>query len=361
MHQKLLRFHALVFTRRGLWTEETIALLLVVLVFVMPASAVGTRFVERGLFMHSAVPSATTTYDVSFQYASSDPIGSIDMLFCIDPIPYMPCVTPPGLDVSQATLTSQDGEVGYSIDGSSHTANHIMLTRTPTAPTVVGKSTYTLSGVVNPVDPSKSFSIRLRSHSTTDATGPQINFGSVKGQVSDDITIQTQVPPMLIFCLAQEVDESCLDTNETYYQDMGEVGVDNTVIAQSQMAVGTNATDGFAITVHGDPPSAGTRVIDAPVVPTASQQGTEQFGINLVANTAPAVGDDPQGPWTNALPASDYGTPDMYKYVPGDMVAYSPNVSLMRKFTVSYILNASPSLPAGVYSTTLTFVASGRF
>ena len=33
----------------------------------------------------------------------------------------------------------------------------------------------------------------------------------------------------------------------------------------------------------------------------------------------------------------------------------------MKKFTVSYILNASPDLRAGVYSTTVTFIASGRF
>lgn len=31
----------------------------------------------------------------------------------------------------------------------------------------------------------------------------------------------------------------------------------------------------------------------APVMPTASSVGTEQFGINVVANTSPAVGANP--------------------------------------------------------------------
>jgi len=61
------------------------------------------------------------------------------------------------------------------------------------------------------------------------------------------------------------------------------------------------------------------------------------------------------------VPAADYGIPNKYKFVSGDPVAYSPNVSLMRKFTVSYIVNSSESLRPGVYTTTITFVASGRF
>ena len=166
---------------------------------------------------------------------------------------------------------------------------------------------------------------------------------------------------MLIFCLAQQVEENCTGTDDTYFKDMGELNSTSTVTAQSQMAVGTNASAGFVITANGDPPSAGTTTIDGMTTPTASRPGTNQFGINLVANTSPAIGENPQGPFTNAVPSAGYGVADQYKYVSGDTVAYSPNVSLMRKFTVSYVLNASPSLKPGVYSTTITFVASGRF
>jgi hypothetical protein len=89
--------------------------------------------------------------------------------------------------------------------------------------------------------------------------------------------------------------------------------------------------------------------------------GTNQFGINLVENTVPAIGGNPEGTWANAIPSADYGIPNKYKFVSGDVVAYSPNVSLMRKFTVSYILNSSKDLRAGVYTTTITLIASGRF
>lgn len=286
-------------------------------------------------------------------------VGSVDMLFCIDPIPYNPCVTPPGLDVSNAVLSSQTGEFGFSI--LSRTTNHIIISRTPSMISAGQPSTYTFDNIVNPNYTGEAFSIRLKSLASTDGTGPLIDFGSVRGEVTTDITLETQVPPMLIFCLAQEVQYNCEGTNDTYYTDMGDLSPTSTLTAQSQMAVGTNASAGFAITANGLPPTAGTNVIDGLAAPTASQPGTNQFGLNLVENTAPAVGLDPEGEWLNAVPTVDYGTQNRYKYVSGDLIAYSPNVSLMKKFTVSYILNSSPSLRAGVYSTTITFIASGRF
>lgn len=354
----VFRWHALSHAWRHIWTEESLAILLAVFIFVMPVSA-STRFVERSLFMHSATPGATTKYTVTLTYVTPAPVGSLDMLFCVDPIPHHPCEVPPGLDVSNATLVDQTGETGFTI--SEQTTNHIVLSRLPSMITSGGSSSYTFDNIVNPTNVDQSFSIRLRSHSSTDASGPQIDFGSVKGQVTEGIQLYTQVPPMLIFCFAQEVEVGCTDTNDTYYTDMGELDENSTLVAYSQMAVGTNATAGFSITAHGSPPAAGTSIIDPIETPSPSIPGTNQFGINLVANSNPAIGNNPEGPFANAIPAADYGTPDLYKFVDGDEVAFSPNVSLMRKFTVSYILNSSPDLRPGVYSTTITFIASGRF
>ncbi len=358
MNRRVYRAHAAVFRWRQLFTEELVALLLVLLVFIPPVGA-STRFEDRGLFMHSVTPGATTSYTLSMKFMTPAIVGSVDLLFCIDPIPYMPCVTPPGLDASQAVLDSQSGETGFSI--SQKTGNHIVLSRTPNMIISGETSEYKFNHIVNPTDTAKSFSIRLRSHASLDATGPQIDFGSVKGQVTRGIVLETQVPPMLIFCLAQEVYDDCAGTNDTYYSDMGVLEPDSTLVAKSQMAVGTNATAGFAITASGNPLAAGINTIDGLSSPSESLPGTNQFGINLVANTEPAIGADPEGIWANAVATADYSQPNKYKFVSGDVVAYSPNVTLMKKFTVSYIVNASPSLHAGVYTTTLNFIASGRF
>lgn len=358
MKHWLVRLHGRTFSWRHIWTEEVLAICLVLFIFVSPASA-AMRFQERSVYINSALPGATTSYTVSFRYMSPQSVGSVDLLFCNDPIPYHACVTPPGLDASNAVLSQQSGEVGYTI--SKQSKNHIVLTRAPEAITTGGLSSYTFDNIVNPTDTSKAFSIRLRSHATINATGPQIDFGSVRAQVTRSIVIETQVPPMLIFCVAQEVAENCTSTNENYYTDMGELTPRSTLTAQSQMAVGTNATAGFAITANGGPPSAGTNIIDPLPNRVKSTPGNNQFGINLVANNAPTVGKNPEGTWANATPMPDYSVPNQYKFANGDVIAYSPSVSLMKKFTVSYILNSHENLRAGVYSTTITYIASGRF
>jgi len=359
MHHRVSRFHAMYLKFRALFSEEFIALLLALFVFSVPVGA-STRFENRSLFMNSTLPSVVTSYKISLDYMTVAPVGSVDMLFCVSPIPYEACITPPGLDASGATLSEQTGETGFSILTKS--TNHIVLSRMPTVIMGSGsKSSYTFANIKNPTDSSESFSIRLRSHSTTDATGSQIDFGSVKGQIGDGITIETQVPPMLIFCLAQRVNDNCEGTDETYFTDMGTLSEVSTLTAQSQMAVGTNASGGFAITVSGTPLAAGTNVIDAPSVATESTPGKNQFGINLVENNELNVGKDPEGIWANAVPSPGYGEANKFKYVSGDVVAYSPNVSLMKKFTVSYIVNSSPKLRAGVYTTTINYIASGRF
>ncbi|MGH7218487.1 MAG: hypothetical protein ACREGE_03555 [Candidatus Microsaccharimonas sp.] len=342
-----------------LFSEEILALLLVIFIFAVPAGA-STRFDPRSLFMHSVTPGATTSYELSLNYMTPESVGSLDMLFCVSPIPHDPCVAPEGLNVSGATLASQTGETGFAI--SQTTSNHIVLSR---APAMISndeeKSVYLLENIVNPTDESEAFSIRLRSHSSTDATGPQIDFGSVRGQVGEGILIQTQVPPHLTFCVAQQVTEDCTETNETYFTDMGSLDEGDTLMARSQMAVGTNASAGFAITVNGTSLTAGTNVIDPSETPTPNSPGQNQFGINLVENDELNLGSNPEGAWTNAQPSPEYSIPNQYLFNSGDVIATSPSVSLMRKFTVSYVVNANPDLRAGLYTTTINYIASGRF
>lgn len=357
MHKHFAHVHA----RTFLWHHFLVELLFVVgvLIFVVvPSVSAAKRLQERSLYMNSAEAGDSTFYRLGFRYMSPDPVGSIELLFCIDPVPYHPCDMPPGLDVSASSLGDQIGETGFSILEQS--TNRLLLTRPSLGP-IDPSSSYVLNNVINPTDTSEAFAIRVKTFSTTDGTGPQVDFGSLRGQITDSIVIQTQVPPILVFCLAEEVNYYCIGTNGVHMRDLGELSSESTLTAQSQMAVGTNASGGFAIVTHGTPLSAGTNVIPGLAEPTLSQVGTNQFGINLVENTIPAVGLNPEGEWANAVPASDYSQPDLYKFVPGDIVAYSPNVSLMKKFTVSYIVNTSPDLLPGVYSTTVNYIATGQF
>jgi hypothetical protein len=280
------------------------------------------------------------------------------MLVCYDPIPYMPCVTPTGFSAANAVLSNQTGETGFSIRSKS--TNHIVLTR---APSVAGgeESSYTFTGIVNPTDTSQTFSIRLADYASTDASGPLINLGSVVSVADEGIGLETQVPPILNFCLAQTVSQDCGEISDSNFTDMGQLSATGPLLATSQMAIGTNASSGYVITVNGPTMEAGSNIIDALTSPTSSSPGNNQFGLNLRANSSPDIGSDPDGPFANAQPAANYNTPNKFMYQDGDVVASAPNVSLMRRFTTSYLVNSSPKLRAGVYTTTLTYICTGRF
>ncbi len=337
---------------------QTVLLLLCsFVIFTSQASAV-IRFTDRSLFIYNSNPSANTKYAISLTYTTQTSIGSVDIKFCDDPIPYDPCVTPAGLDVSNATLVDQTGETGYSI--LSQTTNEIVLTRPPG---VVGQtpSAYTFDNIVNPIDTANSFSARLSDYASTDASGAVVDLGSVINQVTEPIILETQVPPTMVFCVAQQVSPDCKTTSGGNVTDLGTLDPNNVLTATSQMAVGTNASGGFAITANGPGMEAGTNVIDPLATPTVSAPGNSQFGINLVQNTSPALGSDPDGDSTNAIAMPDYANPNEFMYKDGDVVAEAPNVSLVRRYTVTYIVNVPPDLRAGVYTTTVTYICTGRF
>jgi hypothetical protein len=218
-----------------------------------------------------------------------------------------------------------------------------------------------LDNVVNPTDMSHSFAVRMSDYASTDASGPLIDLGSVVSAINLDITIETQVPPMLLFCVGQAVDLGCNSTNGIHYQNLGNLSSEAPLYTQSQMSAATNASGGYVITANGPTMEAGTHVIDALTNPTASAPGNSQFGINLRENSSPAVGEEPVGASTNAIVAPGYNTPNAYQYHDGDVVASASEVSLFRRFTVSYIINVPPNLRPGDYTTTITYICTGRF
>lgn len=354
--QKLKWLRAAVTPHRLVLAQTVLLLLCSFVIFTSQASAV-IRFTNRSLLVSDVTPGAITKYTISLTYTTQTTIGSLDMLFCMDPIPTDPCDPPAGLDVSHATLSNQSGETGYNI--STQTTNHLVLGRVPQS---VGNtpSVYELSGVVNPTDTSHSFSIRLSDYASSDASGTLVDLGSVISEVTNGIILESQVPPQLIFCVGGQVSQDCTQSSG-YYTDMGTLSPNDTLTAVSQMAAGTNASGGYVITANGTTMEAGTHVINALEAPTVSAPGNSQFGINLVANSTPNIGADPDGAFTNAVVSPGYNVPNEFMYHDGDAIAGAPNVSLIRRFTVSYIVNSPPDLRAGAYTTTITYICSGRF
>jgi hypothetical protein len=84
----------------------------------------------------------------------------------------------------------------------------------------------------------------------------------------------------------------------------------------------------------------------------------EEFGINLVDNSSPDVGanpeNDPDDTFADGEAATDYNVADQFKYGVGDIIAGSQatpgNQAVGRtNYTISYIAKVSTITPAGLY------------
>jgi hypothetical protein len=123
---------------------------------------------------------------------------------------------------------------------------------------------------------------------------------------------------------------------------------------------------GYVVRNASAPLSIPSHTMAAPSSAVASAPGTEQFGINLVANTSPATfgavpAQVPSGSFSFGAAAAGYNTANVYKYVNGDVIAQSTKSSGETDYTISYILNISSITPTGTYNMNHVMVATGTY
>lgn len=150
--------------------------------------------------------------------------------------------------------------------------------------------------------------------------------------------------------------------------DLGYLDTATASTANGTFSIRAWQSNGYVVTTESDPPTNtnGGYQLSALGSPTASAVGTEQFGINLVANTSPATfGTAPQqlpdGTFSFGAASTGYNTANQYKYVKGDAVAAATQSSSITVFTVSYIFNISQTTAAGRYNFAHTLVATATY
>ncbi len=127
------------------------------------------------------------------------------------------------------------------------------------------------------------------------------------------------------------------------------------------LSAATNGESGYTITyLPAATLTSGWNTIDALGSMTASTLNTEQFGINLAANTAAGshtatdFGAAPSG--GSGLVVGSYVTADVFRFLTaGSALAASFGPSLTTVYTVSTIANIGNTTEAGAYGTTITF------
>lgn len=194
---------------------------------------------------------------------------------------------------------------------------------------------------------SPSFSARDSIGGTAVGDGESANHGAQSGATTDG-------DPMLEF----SVNSSSVA--------LGALLTSLTRTATSTFSVRNYTSHGYVVQVVGAPPTNGSHPLTNMATAGSSVQGTEQFGINLVANTSPsAFGANPvQLPDSSisfGVAASGYNTANNYRYNSGDVIASASESSGRTDYTVSYIANRSNTTPGGSYAGQQTFICTGTY
>jgi hypothetical protein len=151
---------------------------------------------------------------------------------------------------------------------------------------------------------------------------------------------------------------------------LGTLDISQTLTGTATFNVLAYNASGYAVTVLGTSLYNGSHYLTNLATDTASAAGTEQFGINLVANTSPSVGANPiQVPSSNFSYGvagdgitSAYATPNLFRYNNGEVIASSNRDSGITDYTISFIANISGATNVTFnYSTELILIATGTF
>jgi hypothetical protein len=150
----------------------------------------------------------------------------------------------------------------------------------------------------------------------------------------------------------------------TSLADLGVLDSTATKTANANFTIRAYTNSGYIVESVSQPPVTSTGVtLSAKSTQGAPNIGTEEFGMNLVANTVPSsFGADPSlqpdSTFASGIAAPGYRTANQYKYGVGDVIACtgasgtcgSVNGWGQTTYTISYIANITGITRAGAYS-----------
>lgn len=138
----------------------------------------------------------------------------------------------------------------------------------------------------------------------------------------------------------------------------------STATATAQFEVLDYTSYGYEVQITGTPPTDpyGNKI--TPLSTNAGPSvGKDQFGLNLVANTSPTnFGAGPNyGQFGYGSVATNYNTPNSYRFVNGDEIASSGKSSGTTVYTISYIVNVNDLTQGGQYTSLQSLICTGTY
>jgi len=380
--------------------------------FVAPAYASSTitsrsLTLEDGASDAGSKPSGDVNHKFSFKLPASATAKSIVFKYCTtaDIDIGGTCTTPHGLSTTSVTLGAENGD-GSSFDTLNNTTNGApYIDSTAGIAPAGGVSSYiTLDGVTNPdgtdcasTPDGCTFYVAIQVYDGTGGTGTLLSSGTVAASVNQQIQLSGTMPESLIFCTGGIITLNGNNIPDCSTATSGSVTFNklfsptSTAYATSQMAASTNALSGYAITLSGETMKSGSNTIAAvggTATASSTSVGSNAFGVNLVADTD-AAGTSPtltsvgEAASASITPTSNGATGGLWGAASANFDTDSDyafddtglnNVAASdfsqsgtaeptngQIYTATYMVNVAANLPAGTYTTTLTYICTPTF
>lgn len=369
----------------------------------------------------SAAAGQDVTYEVSFNVATdAQDISGVVVDFCSNtPIIGDSCTAPTGFDlnITNLAINISSGLTGFTKDTGDSDANTLVFTNavTPYNPGAAAPQVFTLGtgavsdGVTNPTNSNTTFYARIITFTTAagaenydsatpgpgnvnnpGAEPPVIDAGGIALSTAAQIVVTSKVQERLFFCVyTTGVGNNCTTKSGTTVTLGDTNGVlDPTgpyVDKSAKYSITTNASGGAVIRLKGVTLTSGSNTIDAiGGTPVASAATTEQFGFCTYQSAGSGLTADPvyDGDSVGSNPADctgttqsagtgttgGAGTTDFAYDTSGSGTTSTYGDDIASKIagdystgTMVFIGNISNTTEAGIYTTTLTFVATGTY
>lgn len=376
----------------------------------------------RAIKMSDSAGAATNvTYEVSFDVTTAGNVGGIVVTFCQGSpiIGDTTCVVPAGFDLNGsgiANLSSGAGNVdltGFTgatsdLDSSGATThNTLILTNgTPDATAASDTATFEITGVDNPTASNTTFYARIYTYDTNteatgytlanpDVAGASIDAGGIALSTANQITITSKVQERLTFCVYTTATFTTTTDNNCTAKSGSTVSLGDTngvldsagefVDKSAYYSVTTNAAGEAAIRMKGDTleltpacAAASCRIEAIGGTAAVTTAGTEQFGVcNYQRDGAGLVTSAPytggagtecssttQSAGTGSFGGAGSATfafdTTVANTTYGQQIASKP-AGAFSTGNLVFIGNISDTTEPGIYTTTLTFVATGTY
>lgn len=366
---------------------------------------------QRKITMSTSANGATdVNYEVSFNTATNlTDIQGIVIDFCSNsPIIGETCTAPTGFSTNEANLAlSSTGVTGFSLHANT-TANTVILTRSSgsgiaanTNVVITLGSTGGNDGITNPTTTNDTFYARILVYNTqAGATGyapaspgaepPLVDAGGIALSTAAQITVTSKVQEKLTFCIYTSAANyaDCTGVSGTAVTLGDENGVLDTtgpyVDKTTKYNIATNASVNAAIRIKGETLETGSfNIAEIGAAAAASNAGNEQFGFCTYtdAGSTDAATLIPDAPYNNANCNTTTQTAGLTGGTGGNgtaQFAFDSNNTTGTTSTygdlfatktagdfstgiIAMIGNIANTTEAGIYTTTLTFIATGTY